>query len=53
MLKTLIVMLLAITAGAVGDIFLTQGMKSLGDISAMGLRQIIEHRCSRPLPTGG
>jgi drug/metabolite transporter (DMT)-like permease len=42
MLKTLIVMLLAITAGAVGDIFLTQGMKSSGDISGMGLRQIFE-----------
>jgi drug/metabolite transporter (DMT)-like permease len=42
MLKTLIVMLLAITAGAVGDIFLTQGMKGNGDISAMGLRQIFE-----------
>ena len=41
MLKTLVVMLLAITAGAVGDIFLTQGMKSFGDISAMGLKQII------------
>ncbi|MEI6207715.1 MAG: EamA family transporter [Desulfuromonadales bacterium] len=42
MLKTLIVMLVAITAGAVGDIFLTQGMKSSGDISSMGLRQIID-----------
>ena len=42
MLKTLVVMLLAITAGAVGDIFLTQGMKSSGDISSMGLRQIID-----------
>lgn len=42
MLKTLIVMLLAITAGAVGDIFLTQGMKSSGDLSTMGLRQIID-----------
>ena len=41
MLKTLVVMLIAITAGAVGDIFLTQGMKSGGDISAMSLRQII------------
>jgi drug/metabolite transporter (DMT)-like permease len=40
MLKTLLVMLVAITAGAVGDIFLTQGMKSTGDISAMNLRQI-------------
>jgi drug/metabolite transporter (DMT)-like permease len=42
MLKTLIVMLLAITAGAVGDIFLTQGMRNSGDISAMGLRQIVD-----------
>jgi drug/metabolite transporter (DMT)-like permease len=42
MLKTLVVMLIAITAGAVGDIFLTQGMKSGGDMSSMGLRQIID-----------
>ena len=42
MLKTLVVMLIAITAGAVGDIFLTLGMKSAGDISAMNLRQIAE-----------
>ena len=42
MLKTLVVMMIAITSGAVGDIFLTQGMKSTGDISAMGLRQIID-----------
>lgn len=42
MLKTLIVMLFAITAGAVGDIFLTQGMRSSGDISAMGFRQIVD-----------
>lgn len=42
MLKTLVIMLIAITAGAVGDIFLTQGMKSTGDISVMGLRQIID-----------
>ncbi|MDD5284457.1 MAG: EamA family transporter [Desulfuromonadaceae bacterium] len=42
MLKTLIVMIIAITAGAVGDIFLTLGMKSSGDISTMGLRQIID-----------
>lgn len=41
MLKTLIVMLIAITAGAVGDIFLTQGMKNSGDISSMSFRQII------------
>ena len=42
MLKTLAVMLIAITAGAIGDIFLTQGMKSTGDISAMSFRQIID-----------
>jgi len=42
MLKTLLVMLIAITAGAVGDIFLTLGMKSTGDISEMSLRQIVE-----------
>ena len=42
MLKTLVVMLIAITAGAVGDIFLTQGMKTSGDISSMSLRQIID-----------
>lgn len=41
MLKTLVVMLIAITAGAIGDIFLTQGMKSAGDISAMSFRQIL------------
>ncbi len=42
MLKTLVVMLLAITAGAAGDVFLKQGIASAGDISAMGLRQIVE-----------
>lgn len=42
MLKTIVVMLIAITSGAVGDIFLTQGMKSSGDISAMGFRQIVD-----------
>ena len=42
MLKTLVVMLIAITAGAVGDIFLTQGMKGGGDISTMSFRQIID-----------
>lgn len=38
MLKTVIVMLLAVTAGTVGDILLTKGMKELGDLSAMNLR---------------
>ena len=42
MLKTIVVMLIAVTFGAVSDIFLTQGMKSSGDISAMGFRQIID-----------
>ncbi|MDO9068813.1 MAG: EamA family transporter [Deltaproteobacteria bacterium] len=42
MLKTLVVMLVAIIAGAIGDIFLTQGMKSGGDLSSMGLRQILD-----------
>jgi drug/metabolite transporter (DMT)-like permease len=41
MLKTVIVMLLAVTAGTVGDILLTKGMKELGDISAMNLRGIM------------
>jgi drug/metabolite transporter (DMT)-like permease len=41
MLKTLVVMVMAISAGAIGDIFLTQGMKSAGDISAMSFRQIV------------
>ncbi len=38
MFKTVIVMLLAVSAGTVGDILLTKGMKELGDISAMNLR---------------
>ncbi len=42
MLKTIVVMLLAITAGAVGDIFLTLGMKSVGDLSTKGVREMIE-----------
>ena len=42
MLKTLVVMLIAISAGAIGDIFLTQGMKGAGDISAMSFRQIVD-----------
>jgi drug/metabolite transporter (DMT)-like permease len=41
MLKTLVVMILAITAGAVGDIFLTLGMRNLGDISTKGVREMI------------
>ncbi len=41
MLKTLIVMLMAVTAGTVGDILLAKGMKEMGDISAMNLRGIL------------
>lgn len=42
MLKTVIIMLLAVTAGTVGDILLAKGMKQLGDISTMNLRGILE-----------
>jgi drug/metabolite transporter (DMT)-like permease len=42
MLKTIVVMILAITAGAVGDIFLTLGMKSFGDLSTKGVREMID-----------
>ncbi len=40
MLKTVIVMLLAVTAGTIGDILLTKGLKELGDVSAMNLKGI-------------
>ena len=42
MLKTIIIMLLAVTAGTVGDILLAKGMKQLGDLSTMNLRGIME-----------
>src|SRR5512137_1535329 len=41
MLKTVVVMLMAVTAGTVGDLLLAKGMKDLGDISAMNLRGIL------------
>jgi len=41
MLKTAIVMLLAVTAGTIGDLLLARGMKELGDISAMNLKGIL------------
>ncbi|MBT0666050.1 EamA family transporter [Geobacter pelophilus] len=41
MLKTFIIMMLAVTAGTVGDILLAKGMKEMGDISAMSLRGIL------------
>jgi drug/metabolite transporter (DMT)-like permease len=42
MFKTLIIMLMAVTAGTVGDILLAKGMKEMGDISAMNLRGILD-----------
>jgi drug/metabolite transporter (DMT)-like permease len=41
MLKTFVVMLVAVSAGTVGDILLAKGMKELGDISAMNIKGII------------
>lgn len=42
MLKTIVLMILAVTAGTVGDLLLAKGMKELGDLSTMNLRGIIE-----------
>jgi drug/metabolite transporter (DMT)-like permease len=41
MFKTVVFMLLAVTAGTIGDILLTKGMKELGDLSSMNLRGIL------------
>jgi drug/metabolite transporter (DMT)-like permease len=41
MFKTLVVMLAAVTAGTIGDLLLASGMKELGDISTMNLREIL------------
>ena len=41
MLKTVVVMVMAVTAGTVGDLLLAKGMKEMGDISAMNLRGIL------------
>lgn len=41
MFKTVIIMLMAVSAGTIGDILLAKGMKELGDLSAMNLRGII------------
>jgi drug/metabolite transporter (DMT)-like permease len=40
MLKTAVVMLIAVTAGTIGDLLLARGMKELGDLSAMNLKGI-------------
>ncbi|MEI6305609.1 MAG: EamA family transporter [Deltaproteobacteria bacterium] len=42
MLKTVIVMLIAVTAGTIGDILLAKGMKEMGNLSAMNLRGILD-----------
>ncbi|GFO54244.1 membrane protein [Geomonas sp. Red276] len=41
MLKTVVVMLLAVTAGTIGDLLLARGMKEVGDISTMNLKGIL------------
>lgn len=41
MLKTVVVMLLAVTAGTIGDLLLARGMKEVGDLSTMNLRGIM------------
>ena len=40
MVKTFFIMLLAVTAGTIGDLLLAKGMKEMGDLSAMNLRGI-------------
>ncbi|BCG48504.1 Permease of the drug/metabolite transporter superfamily [Citrifermentans bremense] len=42
MLKTVVVMLMAVTAGTIGDLLLASGMKELGDLSTMNLRGILK-----------
>lgn len=41
MLKTAVVMLMAVIAGTIGDLLLASGMKQLGDLSAMNLKGIL------------
>lgn len=41
MYKTVLIMLLAVTAGTAGDLLLAKGMKEMGDMSAMNLRGIL------------
>ena len=45
MVKTLCIMLLAVTAGTVGDLLLAKGMKELGDVSAMSPRGLLATAC--------
>src|SRR3954466_15815207 len=41
MAKTLFVMLLATFAGVAGDLFLSKGMKEIGDVSTLQVRTIL------------
>jgi len=41
MFKTFFIMLLAVTAGTIGDILLAKGMKEMGDVSAMNMRGML------------
>lgn len=41
MFKTLGIMVLAVTAGTIGDLLLSKGMKEMGDVSAMGPRGML------------
>jgi drug/metabolite transporter (DMT)-like permease len=41
MVKTLFIMLLAVTAGTIGDLLLAKGMKEMGDVSAMNVRGMV------------
>jgi drug/metabolite transporter (DMT)-like permease len=41
MFKTVVIMLLAVSAGTVGDILLAKGMKELGDVSTQGVRGML------------
>ena len=41
MFKTVLIMLLAVTAGTAGDLLLAKGMKELGDLSTMNLRGML------------
>lgn len=41
MIKTLLFMTAAVTAGTIGDILLSQGMKGMGDLSARSFRGIL------------
>lgn len=50
MLKTVVVMLLAVTAGTIGDLLLASGMKELGDLSTMNFRGIL-NVCMQALTT--